>query len=537
MNLEEFTSPLPKPWLSIKADSIETYDLKTAELTSGSLALLDTPSVGVPDAGLSIFYATGTEFKSRLSDGSTQTFLTTASGGPFLPLTGGTMSGAIDMADEDIDNIGQANLSANGAVSTPGFGDIGLFTTGDSILRYVDAGASLHQVATSADLGAYLPLAGGTMSGAINMGAQEIGNVSAIRTSTTNVIIGTGASVTGTISAVVGDSSSSGANGGVVLGYGNSTNAAAVGSVVVGSVSQSQALLAHVIGTSQINATPNSLLVDCLDNIRSSASTCTLGTAAQPFASAYLNGSLVGTTNTCLVNDVVSNTGGAVTSGDLVQFSGTSGRLITSAGIGLAGYLPLAGGTMSGPIDMGAQEITDVSAIRTSTTNVIIGTGASVTGTISAVVGDSSSSGANGGVVIGYGNSTNAAAVGSVIVGSVSQSQALLAHVIGTSQINATPNSLLVDCLDNIRSSASTCTLGTAAQPLPGRHGEHAPCQRCRKQRWRIDGRQFAQSLRRNGQSHHRLNNRRSQRRAEHGRSCSVWRFAQLRRYGRPAPY
>src|SRR2546423_12088505 len=59
-----------------------------------------------------------------------------------------------------------------------------------------------------------------------------------------------------------------------------------------------------------------------------------------------------------LVTSVISalnmaqNTGGGVTSGHLVQFSGTGGRLITTAGAALSAYLPLAGGMMSGALAM-----------------------------------------------------------------------------------------------------------------------------------------------------------------------------------------
>src|SRR5690349_2012130 len=51
--------------------------------------------------------------------------------------------------------------------------------------------------------GAFLPTAGGTMSGDINMGAHEIKNVATIRTTTNNVIIGTLASISTSFNCVL----------------------------------------------------------------------------------------------------------------------------------------------------------------------------------------------------------------------------------------------------------------------------------------------------------------------------------------------
>jgi hypothetical protein len=60
-------------------------------------------------------------------------------------------------------------------------------------------------------------------------------------------------------------------------------------------------------------------------------------------------------------SNIVLNTGGTVTSGQLAVFSGTSGRLITASGTLPGSYLPLAGGTMSGGINMNTQSLTNVS--------------------------------------------------------------------------------------------------------------------------------------------------------------------------------
>ena len=94
-----------------------------------------------------------------------------------------------------LDNVREATLQENATPTTPPTNGITIFAYGDK-LQFVNDTGAIYQVASLADLAAYLARAGGTMTGAINMGAQEINNVSAIRT-TDNIIVGTNAVVTG----------------------------------------------------------------------------------------------------------------------------------------------------------------------------------------------------------------------------------------------------------------------------------------------------------------------------------------------------
>lgn len=294
-------------------------------------------------------------------------------------------------------------------------------TAGTGVTLTPAAGSVTVAIASG---GAFLPTAGGTMSGAINMGVQEINNVSAIRSSTTNVIIGTGATIAstngvavgnsatvggvsdysvaigynatnnGAVSTVIGNNSINYAAGCVAIGYNNATTGA--NSIALGYSSNATATRSHAIGYSLTNNTANSLLLDCTDNIRGSANTCSLGTMAEPFGSIYSAGSLVGTLNTRTVDDIVSNTGastsgnlpslsgttgkvitdsgvlaanvaqntgGTVTSGHLVQFSGTGGRLITTAGVPLSNYAALAGSAFTGAVT--SSLVTDSSSVGT----------------------------------------------------------------------------------------------------------------------------------------------------------------------------
>ncbi len=74
------------------------------------------------------------------------------------------------------------SLTQNGDAITPPVGSISIFNNGG--LRFVDASNITYAVATTGDLASYLPLAGGTMTGSIDMGGQEIKNCGAFRIST-----------------------------------------------------------------------------------------------------------------------------------------------------------------------------------------------------------------------------------------------------------------------------------------------------------------------------------------------------------------
>ena len=95
-----------------------------------------------------------------------------------------------------LDNVHEASLQENATPTTPPANVVMIFAYGDKV-QYVDDTGTIHQVVSLADLttysSAYLAKAGDMMTGALNMGTQEINKVSAIRTANSNIIVGTNA--------------------------------------------------------------------------------------------------------------------------------------------------------------------------------------------------------------------------------------------------------------------------------------------------------------------------------------------------------
>jgi len=104
---------------------------------------------------------------------------TTTSLGAYLPLAGGTMAGTLDMATNTVDNLYNCMFANNGDIVTPPAGYINVFQAANK-LRYMIPGGGNLEVATTAGLAAYLPLAGGTMAGTLAMGSQAITGTGAI---------------------------------------------------------------------------------------------------------------------------------------------------------------------------------------------------------------------------------------------------------------------------------------------------------------------------------------------------------------------
>ena len=359
-----------------------------------------------------------------------------------------------------LDNVREATLQENATPTTPPTNGVTIFAYGDK-LQFVDDTGAIFQVASLADLttylSAYLAKAGGTMTGALNMGgnnitnagaisatsatltgalnmgAQEINNVSAIRTTNSNVIVGTSATASGTGNVVLGELATATASNGVGIGTQSSVGFNAVsigkeaiagqGATVIGYRSTCGTLTdtiiigrdngssggnnADIIGVARTNNQANSLVLGngSYVNIRAN-NTCDLGTAAVPFQSVYLNGSIAGAANSRTADNIVSNAG-AGTSGNLPSFSsvtgkvigdscvvavsvvtgpassvlnriavfaGTSGKVLADGGATLAQYALLTGAafsgaisavgaTLSGALAMGGNNITNVGTI------------------------------------------------------------------------------------------------------------------------------------------------------------------------------
>jgi len=184
--------------------------------------------------------------------------------------------------------------------------------------------------------GPYLPLAGGTMTGSIDMGGQEITNTIALRfpTGTGEVTIGDSVTDSAIASTVVGSSSITSSADTQIFGYSSTIDGLSAGStcvgksssvtssssaivmgrassiinssygIVIGSTSgmtgateaivlginsTSAATRANCIGRSISNSIANSLLIDSSSNFRSNTTTCDLGTTSRPFQTLYLN--------------------------------------------------------------------------------------------------------------------------------------------------------------------------------------------------------------------------------------------------------
>jgi hypothetical protein len=388
----------------------------------------------------------------------------------FTPLTNPSAAD-LNLAGYSVTNVNQAVMSSNVAPTTPATNQLTLYSSGKK-LRYKDDTSSTYQVATSTDLTAYLQLIGGTMTGSVNMGTNNITNVGTV----------SGATNSRTADNIL--SCSTAQTTGNLLSW-----------TAAGKVAQDSGVVAS-------NVVTNS------------------GTGA------------TGNLPTFTANKVIADSGTALSS------------LATTASLG--SYLLKSGGTMTGAINMGAQEINNLAALRPSATNVIygrtasaaatdnvvigetaaaslgvggcvvigsgasgsfdnvvaigrsavsgsegvsIGHSASAASSSNVVIGSSASASASKGVVIGVSSSCadNGVTVGrastatadfgvilgaqsgiganrSIVIGPVSLSFAAGANVIGDSLTNSTANSLLIGASASIRASATTCDLGTSTE-------------------------------------------------------------------------
>ena len=137
--------------------------------------------------------------------------------------------------------------------------------------------------------------------------------------------------------------------GGVSVGYRSNTNQADV--IHIGRDNFSNALCADIFGVAQTNSQANSLILGngSYTNIRATGAVCDLGTSLIPFKDVYSNSPLIETTNSRLINNIVSNIGTSV-NGDLCSFSDTSGKVITTSSIVAGNVVTNVGTNVSGNI-------------------------------------------------------------------------------------------------------------------------------------------------------------------------------------------
>ncbi|HRP37191.1 MAG TPA: hypothetical protein PLS50_05260, partial [Candidatus Dojkabacteria bacterium] len=258
----------------------------------------------------------------------------------------------------------------------------------DNLVSFSSSQKVIKDSGISATTGPWLPLAGGTMSGDINMNSNNMTNVNTITTAFSTINIGQANSTAGTGSISVGASNTAGGSaGGKSIIYGNTNNTsgstngqsiiygnanndsnAAGGSFIFGfnntnGTGQRNILIgrdltvpngvneAFSIGFNVSNSTSNSLLVGGTNqtNIRAGGTICDLGTTSNRFKDLHISGSVVGPVNTRAADDIVSNTGTS-TSGDLCSFSGTSGKVITDSTIVAANVVTASSNLVNGDL-------------------------------------------------------------------------------------------------------------------------------------------------------------------------------------------
>lgn len=361
----------------------------------------------------------------------------------YVPLAGATMTGDLDMgthsllhcgaisgatnsrtADNLVSNSGtgaagslasfasdkvvqDAGITASNVVTNAGAATAGRVATFSANKVIQDGGTLLSSLATSAGVAAlYVPSAGGAMSGNLAMGNNQVTGVASFVPNNANtligntvpvaapstrcVVIGGGSSVGGAGgsdgSVIVGNGSAVGSNAGSSQVIGDNHVVSGISTVVIGSTNTSSATKAHCFGSNLNNATANSLLIDVSANIRPSGNgACDLGTGSQKFKDAYINGNLQSSVNVRAVSNIVSNAGAAVNNG-IAIFSGTTGKIIADSGATLAQYLPSAGGTMAGTLNMGNNPVTGATVV-TQTTPIAYSVFSSTGGTVPVVAG------------------------------------------------------------------------------------------------------------------------------------------------------
>jgi hypothetical protein len=346
----------------------------------------------------------------------------------YLPKAGGTMTGTINMNSNQMTNVGGIGMvmSSGGSIAmnnnaitgvscltvsgltgattssryvggtASGAPLSGNFLIGDYIISqngnlYVCTASGNPGTWSNGFVGSYLPLAGGTMAGTINMNGNVISNIGNLSvngltgaTTVSRYAGGTtsGAPVSGTFNA--GDYIIS-RDGNVYLCIlsgtpgswqktGMNTFLPLTGGVMAGTLNVNSNMLTNVGGltmTGPFNMTNNS--------ITGAASVALSGLSGAGTASRYVGGTVNGapTSGTFTLGDYVVSQNGNLY---VCKVSGSPG---TWSQDGSGTFLPLSGGTMTGTLNMGSNAITGVVGLTmtgTLTCGAINTSGAAITG-------------------------------------------------------------------------------------------------------------------------------------------------------------
>lgn len=311
-----------------------------------------TPAVGSVDV-----YALGEKLYYRDSSATDYKVASISDLSAYLPLSGGTMTGPLDMSTQILtvnsmsDNGTQGMRWGSGSSAT----NIDGITIGRNSSTVND---SLVVGRDSSSVGTY-----GVMIGINNNGTNATSG---------NIAIGSSNNVAGDTTPITGG------GGAIALGFTVSAlnkEAIAIGSGVSNSIASSML----IGGTAP------------MINWRTSTNgTCDLGAASSRFKDAYLT-SVVGLTTTKVVDDVVTNSGTSI-SGNIATFSGTTGKVITDSTIGVGNLVTnTVGGTTIGQV---ATYSSTSGKVITNSTTPILGTPAS--GTLTNCTGLPISTGVSG---------------------------------------------------------------------------------------------------------------------------------------------
>lgn len=202
-----------------------------------------------------------------------------ATGGPFLPLAGGTMSGSINLGGQEITNCAAYRMPFNsspvilGTSSTVG-SDYCILAGSVSTIDSLSTAATCIGYGSTVTSSNASTAIGSTITQSVSPGAVLVGSYAKAINAIQGVAIGQYAETKGNLSICVGGQAIANSQSAVVIGNGSTSSASA----------------ANCIGYGLTNSTANSLLVDCSTNIRSASTTCDLGTTANPFQNLLLNG-------------------------------------------------------------------------------------------------------------------------------------------------------------------------------------------------------------------------------------------------------
>lgn len=325
MNLQELNggTPSTKPWLNIKANSVETKtatvgiltvdDVVVDDLSANLLTLNDTASVPNPPLGAVSFYSTGTNFKATNPLGATVTFATTSFVGGYLPLDGSqAMTGNLNLGGSGIVTNTSRNIRiGNGAAISAGTNSIAIGT--DATSR--DGGTAVGSFAVAANgvaIGENAATAGNSSTAVGNDAvASGLGGTSIGRFATTSVnnclAVGINATCDAVSGIAVGRNANCPGESGVALGSFSTASglytiaigdtAAAAGGIAIGANSSCDGVDAIAIGPTSANADTNTCSIGnvSISNVRpGNDGACDLGTSANRFRDLFLSAGVHG---------------------------------------------------------------------------------------------------------------------------------------------------------------------------------------------------------------------------------------------------